>query len=104
MLQIVAPVGQDICSRIGLFCPPNSTGNTIAIYLKPFITQIIFFTAAFATAALVYGSFKYIMSRGDEEQAKRAKLIIIYAVIGIIIIGISGILVNVAINVGDAAI
>lgn len=57
--------------------------------------------AAIAFGALVYGGYMYIISGpsgGDEKKVSKAKQIIIYAFIGLAIIGISGIIVNVVLN------
>lgn len=42
-----------------------------------------------ALAYIVYGGFLYISAAGDAKQIDKAKTVIIYAVIGIIVIGIS---------------
>ena len=55
--------------------------------------------AVLALVALVAGAVMYIISLGDESKVERAKKIIIYAVIGLLILGVAGILVNVVINI-----
>jgi cytochrome bd-type quinol oxidase subunit 2 len=45
--------------------------------------------AVLALAFIVYGGFLYITSQGDEAQAERAKKVLTYAVIGIIVIGLA---------------
>lgn len=47
-----------------------------------------------AAVIIVYGGVKYIISRGDEEGAADAKNTILYAVIGLIVIGLAAALVN----------
>ena len=54
--------------------------------------------AVVALAALLYGAFMYITSLGDETKTEKAKQIILYAIVGLIILGAAGIAVNVAIN------
>lgn len=44
---------------------------------------------AVALAMIVYGGFLYITAAGDAKQIDKAKTVIIYAVIGIIVIGVS---------------
>lgn len=47
-----------------------------------------------ALAYIVYGGFLYITAHGDSSQVDSAKEIIIYAVIGIVVIGVAAALVN----------
>lgn len=44
---------------------------------------------AIALAMIVYGGFLYITAAGDQKQIEKAKIVIIYAVIGIVVIGVS---------------
>jgi uncharacterized membrane protein YidH (DUF202 family) len=52
-----------------------------------------------AVISLVYGGFLYVSSQGDERKVDQAKHIILYSCIGLIIIGLSGVLVNVVISI-----
>lgn len=54
--------------------------------------------AVIALAALVYGAVIYITSLGEETRAAQAKKIILYAIVGLIVLGAAGVVVNVAIN------
>lgn len=47
-----------------------------------------------AAVVIVYGGVKYIISRGDEDGAADAKNTILFAVIGLIVIGLAAALVN----------
>jgi hypothetical protein len=58
--------------------------------------------ATFALVSLLYGGFLYITSQGEENKAEKAKTIILYSIIGIIIIGLSAIVVNVVISVATS--
>lgn len=51
-----------------------------------------------AFAALIYGGYLYMTSGGDESRASRAKNTIVYALLGLAVIGIAGIVVNVVIG------
>ena len=44
---------------------------------------------------MVWGALMYILSLGDEGKTERAKRIIIYAVIGVLVAGVSFLLVKV---------
>lgn len=47
-----------------------------------------------AAVFIVYGGVTYIISRGDEDDAEKAKNTILFAVIGLIVIGLAAALVN----------
>lgn len=53
---------------------------------------------AIAFVALIYGGYLYMTSGGDESRASRAKHAIFYALLGLAVIGIAGIVVNVVIG------
>lgn len=55
--------------------------------------------AALALAALVWGAIMYITSMGDEGKADTAKKVILYAIIGLIVLGAAGMVVNIFINI-----
>jgi len=47
-----------------------------------------------ASIYLVLGGIRYITSQGEEDQTEQAKSTILYALIGLIVIGLSAALVN----------
>ena len=51
-----------------------------------------------AAVYLILGGIRYITSQGDEDQAETAKNTILYAVIGLIVIGLSAAIVNFVIS------
>lgn len=59
------------------------------------IVNIFLILAALAAAIyLVFGGVQYITSRGDEDAAANAKNTILFAVLGLIVIGLSAAIVN----------
>lgn len=50
--------------------------------------------AILALVALLVGGAMYIFSFGNEDRAKTAKRVILYAIIGLLIMAISGLVVN----------
>jgi hypothetical protein len=56
------------------------------------------FMAVIAVAVVIYAGFTYITSLGDEKKAAEAKHTILYAVIGLIIIGAAALIVNAIIS------
>lgn len=51
-----------------------------------------------ALVFLIYGGVEYIISAGDEQKAEHAKRIILYAIIGLLVIGLAASIVNFVIN------
>lgn len=84
------------CDSLKIDC--SNSSDIIITRILSVVNELISLILIIVTIALLYGAFKYIASTGDEAEAKRAKQIIIYAIIGLIIIGISGIAVNAFIN------
>jgi len=97
----VPPLEQKDCTLLGLFCPTTAaaTENALVNRLRNLVVPAISLAAIIATAAIVYGGVKYILSSGDEEGAKRARNIIIAAILGLLAVGIAGIVINALLNV-----
>jgi voltage-gated potassium channel Kch len=65
-------------------------------------TIVAWLTSLLATVAmmsLLYGGYLYISSQGDESSVTKAKSILLYSIIGIILIGLSAVIVNTVISV-----
>ena len=59
---------------------------------------ILGFVTALGVLALIWGSINYLISAGNEEQAKTGKQTIKYAILGLVIAGISWAIVNVIVT------
>lgn len=79
---------------------PGSSTKEILQTITKWLLSLI---GTIAVISLLYGGYLYITSQGEEDKAEQAKTIILYSVIGIIIIGISAIVVNVVINVATSS-
>ena len=58
---------------------------------------------AIALAAIVWGGIMYILALGDEARASRAKKILLFAIIGLIIVLAAGLIVNVVVGAFSAS-
>jgi hypothetical protein len=58
------------------------------------INWILLFLGLIATGFLIYGGFLYITSAGNDENINKAKKLIMYAAIGVVVILLASILVN----------
>ncbi|MDH3324869.1 MAG: PKD domain-containing protein, partial [Candidatus Peregrinibacteria bacterium] len=74
---------------------------------RSFILKVLNFVLSFlgiiCVAAIIYAGFLYVTGATDEGNYEKAKKIIIYVVIGILVILVSYALVNVVINLEDSA-
>ncbi len=62
--------------------------------VKTVINFILFFLGLVAVAFIIYGGFLYITSQGEDQEVEKAKNIIKYAFIGIVVVLISYALIN----------
>lgn len=83
-------------SAQGLGKPPDvglPTEELPALIIK-IVNYSLVLVGVLALAMIVYGGFLYITAHGDTQQVEKGKTIIIFAVIGIVIIGLAAALVN----------
>lgn len=52
------------------------------------------FLAVIALAVFIYGGTLFLLSGGDPEKAKKGKSVLVYATIGLIVIGLAALAVN----------
>jgi hypothetical protein len=64
---------------------------------------ILTMLAILGVIVLMIGGAMYITSLGDEAKARKAKLLIFYAVLGLVVIGAAGIIVNLVIGLFNVA-
>lgn len=62
------------------------------------ISIMLILAAVIAVGAIIWGGVSYVLSLGEPDKASQAKRIIMYAIVGLIIIGLSVIVVNFVIN------
>lgn len=94
VFPVAAQIGPVTGSDFGL---PGGGGNG-ATEAQQFIQSIInvalTFVGLIALGFLIYGGFQYITAAGDEGKAESAKKTILYAIIGLIVIGLAAAVVN----------
>lgn len=66
------------------------------------INFFLTFLGLLAVIMVIYGGFLYVSSAGNEENVNKAKKILLYAVIGIVVIIASFALVNTILGAGTA--
>lgn len=80
----------------GLGAPPDIglSKTSLPAMIVAVVNYSLVLVAALALAMIVYGGFLYITAHGESQQVEKAKTVIIYAVIGIVVIGLAAALVN----------
>ena len=66
------------------------------------INWVLLFLGLTATGFLIYGGFLYITSAGNDENVNKAKKLITFAAVGIIVILLAAVLVNALIDMVSA--
>lgn len=74
--------------------PPGLPSDSLPALIARIIKASLLLVAVLALGFIVYGGFRYILSRGDETEVKTAKQIITYAIVGIVFIGLAYALVS----------
>lgn len=80
---------QNCAQQLGIPCEGN-----IFAYVIVIVNIFLSLVALGAVVVIIYAGVKYIMAVGDEQAAGEAKKIILYAVIGLIVVGLSAAIVN----------
>jgi ABC-type Na+ efflux pump permease subunit len=78
-------------------CTPGLRGLVLKM-----VNWVLLFLGLIATGFLIYGGFLYITSAGNDENINKAKKLIMYAAIGIIVILIASVLVNALVDMVSA--
>lgn len=76
-----------------------ASGRSAKDIMLSIVRWLMSLIGTIAVISLLYGGFLYITSQGDDHKTEQAKSIILYSIIGIIIIGISAVVVNVVISI-----
>lgn len=74
--------------------PEGTAQGELVPALVSIVNAALGFVGLLAGIFLIYGGVQYVLSRGDERAAEKAKSTILYAVIGLIVIGLSAAIVN----------
>jgi len=91
------------CGGLGIACDTNPDGQDVADFVLDIINFVLVLVGVVALAVLIWGGVSYIISLGDDSKIATAKKMILYAIIGLIIVGLSGLIVNFTINLFSGA-
>lgn len=83
---------------------PSGTGEgSLRVVVVQMVDYFLGFLGLLAVIMVIYGGVLYVTAGGKEEQSNKAKKVIMFAVIGLIIILLSYALVNTVIGAGNTA-
>lgn len=88
-----------LAQGIGYAIPPIGapTGGLVPSIMN-IVNGLLVIVGIAAAIYLIIGGVRYITSQGDEGQTEQAKNTILYALIGLIVIGLAAAIVNFVIN------
>lgn len=90
----VATLNPTDCTTLGLNCPGGTGAKPLFNFISKIVNWFLGFVGLLAAIMLIWGGIKYIISLGDEQEAETAKKLILYAIIGLLVIGIAAAVVN----------
>lgn len=90
----VAPLTPEDAAALGLAAGGDREGANLIAYVATIVRTFLALLGVLAFLFIVYGGLKYITSGGDESQAAAGKRTVIYAVLGIIMVGLAAVIVN----------
>lgn len=82
------------CTQLGTACTGSETVGDLRDYIWFIVNTILALVGLLAAGMIIYGGIQYIIARGDESAAEEAKKTILYAVIGLVVIGLSAAIVR----------
>jgi len=85
-----------LAQGLGPVTAPAGTqaGSDLPAAVLNVVNFLLILAALAAMVFLLIGGIRYIFSQGDEDQAAQAKNTILYAIIGLIVIGLAAVVVN----------
>lgn len=94
LLAQVEPINQQQAQFLGL-----SAQGTLLDRILLIVNIVLALLGVAAAIFLVIAGIRYMTSQGEEGEVKKAKNAIIYTVIGLVVIGLSAIIVNTVLRV-----
>lgn len=91
-----ASAGFDVNSVNNIFGLPNKNLNQIILDVTNWLVGLVI---VLSFLVIVYGGVRYIAAAGSDDEVAAAKKIITYAVVGLIVTGLSWVIVYTVVNV-----
>lgn len=93
-------IAQQTAEKAGLLSDETTTAKDIVVKVINFVLS---FVGLLAVLFLIIAGVMYITSLGDEGKAEKAKKMILYIIIGILLILLAAVIVNVVLDFGHPA-
>lgn len=90
----ITKVDQGACGDLGIQCTGDEDTSSLLVTIRLIVNTLLILISIVAACYLVLGGVRYILSEGESDQVKKAKNTIVYAIIGLIVIGLSAMIVN----------
>lgn len=90
----IKPIAGNDCKDLGINCNENDNPQSLVNFIYKAVNVFLILVGITAAIFLVIGGVRYIFSQGDSEDTQKAKRTILYAIIGLIVIGLSAAIVN----------
>ena len=71
-----------------------ASGNDLQGSIQNVVNWLLGMLGLLAVIVIVYGGVQYILSAGDDKKAENGKRTVLFAMIGLILVGISAVIVN----------
>lgn len=88
-------LAQALPEEIGTWSEPTPTFSDIPSLLMIIMGWLLGLVGGLAVIAIIYSGFMYLTSAGDTNQAETAKKNLTWAIIGLALVAVSGIIVRV---------
>lgn len=76
---------------------PSTTGSfSLNTLIENMVNWVFWLIGFIALGALVYGAFLYMTAGGDAEKTTKARNVIMYAILGVLVVATAVILINYA--------
>ncbi len=92
VFPVAAQIAPAPCTGLGINC--GGAANSLSKYIVKIIELFLTLVGLIAAIMVIYGGVKYMLSAGDSKEAETAKHINFFALIGLIIVGLSAVIVN----------
>lgn len=88
---------------IGIKCTKTDKTDAVITYVKNILNVFLTLLAIIAIIIVIYAGVQYITAAGDQNKASTAKATIMYALIGLLVVGFAMVLVNFVIEAINGA-
>lgn len=82
------------CQGLGINCGRGDSSGTLIDYIRVILNVFLTLMGIITVIVVIYAGVQYITSAGESHKTSTAKATIVYALAGLIIIGLSFVIVN----------